>query len=421
MAPRKTPKTAGESSGQSSDIISDTSPRNIDTVKTWTQVFNILQYELINCPDDSSDNEKDDLYIKYKVVAQSEMQKVATRPRLFPYCDMVKWALDHVDVPTRTIFNAQKVVVGTFRPEHLQAMYKLSPTPNFTYNAEFLEGFKKKECEQFGKSLSDLIKDWCSRPEKFRADTHGIYTIPSLQPQFMYVAMMVCRLYGRENTAHFFLPWVPLIHTVAEGYSFDWAKLLSDSLASQVTEYQAQRASGKATSFFMSAYIMDVVCFMTPFPLMSWSWTPNNAEPIHVYHSKLWEDKAKDFVYEIFNCVMVPMHVIIYGHPPPRISDKVMTNLNNVADWYLEEQFSYIRVFGCSVPPYALPLFLPDKLVCREIARQTVLGGIRKELKGVQKKVWPSFSHTHWYIFFIRFRPCQSGGHGLRGNETSRH
>jgi hypothetical protein len=69
MAPWKTPKTTGESSGQSLDIISDTLPRNIDTVKTWTQVFNILQYELINCLDDLSDNEKDDLYIKYKVVA----------------------------------------------------------------------------------------------------------------------------------------------------------------------------------------------------------------------------------------------------------------------------------------------------------------------------------------------------------------
>jgi hypothetical protein len=115
MAPRKAPKTTGESSGQSSDILSDTSPRNIDIVKTWTHVFNTLQYELVNCPDDSSDNEKEDLYIKYKVVSQSEMHKVATRPRLFPYYDMIGWALDHVDVPTRTIFNSQKVVVGTFR------------------------------------------------------------------------------------------------------------------------------------------------------------------------------------------------------------------------------------------------------------------------------------------------------------------
>jgi hypothetical protein len=72
---------------------------------------------------------------------------------------MIQWALDHVDIPTRTIINEKKVTIGTFRPEHLQAMYKLPPRSNFTYNAEFLEDFKQKECEKYGKSLSDLIKD----------------------------------------------------------------------------------------------------------------------------------------------------------------------------------------------------------------------------------------------------------------------
>jgi hypothetical protein len=70
---------------------------------------------------------------------------------------------------------------------------------------------------------------------------------------------------------HFFLPWMPLIHTVAEGYSFDWDKLLSDSLTNQITEYRMQRESGKAASFFMSTYIMEAMCSMTPFPFMSWS------------------------------------------------------------------------------------------------------------------------------------------------------
>jgi hypothetical protein len=54
MPPRKETKATGESSSQNTDVFSDTSPRSIDTVKSWTQVFNILQYELVNFPDDSS-------------------------------------------------------------------------------------------------------------------------------------------------------------------------------------------------------------------------------------------------------------------------------------------------------------------------------------------------------------------------------
>jgi hypothetical protein len=68
-----------------------------------------------------------------------------------------------------------------------------------------------------------------------------------------------------------------------------------------------------------------------------------------------------------------------------------MGNLGKLADWFIEENFSYIRVFGCSVPPHALPQFLPDRLVCREVVYQTVVGGINKELKATQKKVWPTF------------------------------
>ena len=182
----------------------------------------------------------------------------------------------------------------------------------------------------------------------------------------MYIEILVCRLYEKEDTSHFFLPWVPLMHTVVEGFSFDWAKLLSDSLASRITEYRAQNMSGKVSSFFMCSYIMDVVCFMTPFPLMSWSWTPNNAEPIHVYHSKLWKENVKYLFYEI--CHYIPVHQILYGYSSPRISEKIMGNLKVVFDWFIEENFSYVRVFSCSIPPHTLPEFLPVRLVCREVA-----------------------------------------------------
>jgi hypothetical protein len=136
---------------------------------------------------------------------------------------------------------------------------------------------------------------------------------------------------------------------------------------------------------------MDVVCFMMHFPLMCWRWIPTNAEPIHIYHSKLWEDKVKYSFYEICNYVVVLLCIAIYGRPPPRISDKIVTNLGKIEDWYIEEHFSYIRVFGHSVPPHALPKFLPDRLVCREVARQTLLGGVSKEIKSLHKKVRPNF------------------------------
>jgi hypothetical protein len=68
-----------------------------------------------------------------------------------------------------------------------------------------------------------------------------------------------------------------------------------------------------------------------------------------------------------------------------------MGNLKVIVDWFIEEGFSYVKVFGCSIPPHALPKFLPNRLVCREVAYQIIKGGIGTELKAVQKKFWPVF------------------------------
>jgi hypothetical protein len=101
-----------------------------------------------------ADNEKEDLSTKYKIVAQSELHKIATRPKLFPYNDMIGWVLDHVDIPTRLFSIHKRSWLGLSGLEHLQVMYKLSLIPNFIYNASFLVDFNTKECTQYGKKPS---------------------------------------------------------------------------------------------------------------------------------------------------------------------------------------------------------------------------------------------------------------------------
>jgi hypothetical protein len=102
------------------------------------------------------------------------------------------------------------------------------------------------------------------------------------------------------------------------------------NLAKEITEYQSLKSKGKPAPFYMSTYITDVIFFMTPFPLMNWSWTSASVEPIHFYHSKLWEENVKDLFYEIYHNVVVLIHTTIYGHPPPRISEKIMGNLGTL-------------------------------------------------------------------------------------------
>jgi hypothetical protein len=72
--------------------------------------------------------------------------------------------------------------------------------------------------------------------------------------------------------------------------------MLSDNLEKKIIEDQMEKSKGQTTHFYIFVYVMDAICFMTPFPLMNLSWNPTSVEPIHIYHSKLWEEKDRFFL-----------------------------------------------------------------------------------------------------------------------------
>ena len=92
-------------------------------------MFEVLEHEIINCLEDSSEEEDDTHEAKLRYIAQSELHKIVVRPILMPYNDMISWALENIDIQTRSIINHEKVVISSFQPEHLQVMYKLHPDP----------------------------------------------------------------------------------------------------------------------------------------------------------------------------------------------------------------------------------------------------------------------------------------------------
>jgi hypothetical protein len=148
-------------------------------------------------------------------------------------------------------------------------MYKLSPNPRYTYNAEFLAEFQRKECTEADQTYPDSIREWWRCPSKFRVDTHGVYATTYLNKYTVYVAIMLCRIFRKTNPFHFPVEWVPFLAEDLEGYTFNWSKILSENLAQEVSNYRVAKYKGQPVAFYMSAYIIDVVCFMTPFPLMN--------------------------------------------------------------------------------------------------------------------------------------------------------
>jgi hypothetical protein len=123
----------------------------------------------------------------------------------------------------------------------------------------------------------------------------------------------------------------------------------------------------------MSGYLIDAVCAKTPFPMMCWNWSISH-DPIHVYCSKLWAINFKNYFYEICDNFMSPLYILLKNQTTPRFTQEAMDAIKEIGDWFLDEEFSYIRIYGCEGAPHILPRYVPNRLALREITYQTMVG-----------------------------------------------
>ena len=79
---------------------------------------------------------------------------------------------------------------------------------------------------------------------------------------------------------------------------------------------------------------------------------------------------------------MLPLYKMLYDKDAPRFSPEAEVDILPVVRWFGEELFTYVRVFGSLASPHVLHLYVPDKLMAREISYQTCgEGGLTKDMK----------------------------------------
>jgi len=62
-----------------------------------------------------------------------------------------------------------------------------------------------------------------------------------------------------KSPTHFFVEWVAIMNEVAEGYTFYWAKMMSNNLAKEIPDNKYRKSKGNPTPFYMSTYVMDAI------------------------------------------------------------------------------------------------------------------------------------------------------------------
>jgi len=122
---------------------------------TLETMYNLLEEEkprpLVKNATSAAHESSDASYFEIEC---SFLHRTATRPKIIPYKDMVKWVIDEVDISNKTFKNKTKKIMWSFSLDNLQLMYQL-PEPHNLYKKVFLEHFSNEN-----EDLLDFTWTW---------------------------------------------------------------------------------------------------------------------------------------------------------------------------------------------------------------------------------------------------------------------
>jgi hypothetical protein len=123
---------------------------------------------------------------------------------------------------------------------------------------------------------------------------------------------------------------------------------------------------GVVATFYMDSYLMDLIYVINRFPELNWSWNMSKP-PMHVYCQMIWEKKYKKNYARLCDFFLVPLYRLILCKEFPRLSKESMRLIKNIGNWYLQEDCTYLRIYGVTASPHLLPKYVPNRLILGEI------------------------------------------------------
>ena len=122
-------------------LYTDTACNKDVGITTWEGMYSLLEEEnpkIMEVTATASSHGSSEAFITE--LACSFLHRIAARPKILPYTDMVKWVLDSAEITNRQFKTQGQGLIGSFTPQYLRLMYHL-PEPQVTYNKQFMEKF----------------------------------------------------------------------------------------------------------------------------------------------------------------------------------------------------------------------------------------------------------------------------------------
>ena len=108
----------------------------------------------------------------------------------------------------------------------------------------------------------------------------------------------------------------------------NWGELISSNLDNKLKKVH------KENQFYMSTYLMNVMCASLEFPTLSWKWE-SSLPSIHVYCKMLWEKKYKEDYEMICKKLFLTLYQVLFGEEAPCLSPEGKEIVKEYGDCWL--------------------------------------------------------------------------------------
>lgn len=170
-------------------------------------------------------------------------------------------------------------------------------------------------------------------------------------------------------------------------FTFNFAQYLSDSIHEQLVKLPEEGMFKYSSILFHMFLYFQSERFAVSLQKLE---TEGNPQSI-VFWTSLIRKDSTEFTYKDFiDSFIHPVPNTLRSSSQPRINEemkKILQLLENsrTRDWYLYQNHTEIRVYGCQLTPYKLPKYLPMRLFVLEYIRE-ILNSYEVNFLSAKKK-----------------------------------
>jgi hypothetical protein len=293
-----------------------------------------------------------------KVIWTSGIACAGCVPKVFYSKEVVSWCAKKYILGQRIIPLRDHSLVS-LSPRLFRKMLKLL-NPTLTFRGQDCKQFLEKHHNEL-----DILADFLEDPKTVLEDITWLQ-VSSFRNPFREIAWLVRIITGQASTSSISHIIIYILYfTVKEKYIFNWGKLISIELCSQLSRFK------ESNQFYMSSYLIFAIVYCCLFPKLSLSNKISYGfDPVTFWYEALWRHKASHCFYDVFNGFVSIFKDLLLGKDAPQMSGQATNFLNRKGTVEQEENHSVLMVFVSKENSSFLPCHITDKMFAGKIARK---------------------------------------------------